>query len=225
MNSPSAALIWEIWRKNRWGFALLVVLFAMCAGLSRVVIQLQKEADRLVSALPKMVEGTLSSGEVLSSLASAPNGLESRLVQFKLGSNVVYKGHLWPDDALKWSTPNGKIGWLRLTLGATTLFEGLLTNDAKLSWSVEGGGQGAVRLGFNPQYSEEVSQATMTAQNWREGVLAWSAMLMGFSFLVVCAIFSGAEPHSVRGFTGIPPRRFTLPVRTSELAGWPIVLG
>ena len=38
MNSPSAALIWEIWRKNRWGFALLLVLLAVCTALSSVVI-------------------------------------------------------------------------------------------------------------------------------------------------------------------------------------------
>jgi hypothetical protein len=140
MNSPSAALVWEIWRKNRWGFVLLIVLLAVCAGLSQVVVTLQRKVDRLVVELP-------------------------------------------------------------------------------LAHAVK---QGVVEIPIEP--SEEVSEATTAAQNWREGVLAWSVILMGFSFLVVCAIFSGAETHTARGFTGIPPRRFTLPVRTSELVGWPIVL-
>src|SRR5438309_11562230 len=128
MNS-SAALIWEIWRKNRWGFALLVVLLAVCMALSGVVVQLQQKVDRLVSAPP--IAAVRSSQPPL---LSAPA-------------------------------------------------------DAEVS---------TVASAANPEFAEEVSQATMIAQSWREGAFAWSAMLMSFSFLVLCVIFASAEPHTAR---------------------------
>src|SRR5438094_5685553 len=36
MNSPTAALAWEIWRKNRFGFLLLFAFLILCLGLGRV---------------------------------------------------------------------------------------------------------------------------------------------------------------------------------------------
>jgi hypothetical protein len=56
MNSPAKALLWEIWRKNRWGFALLVVLFAVCLGLSRYAAYM-KETVSLGANLPLAVAG------------------------------------------------------------------------------------------------------------------------------------------------------------------------
>ena len=48
---------------------------------------------------------------------------------------------------------------------------------------------------------------------------------MGFTLLVLFAIFGAADPHATRGFTGLPTRQFTLPVRTSTLVLTPVLLG
>lgn len=38
MRSPASALNWEIWRKNRWGFAVILGLLAACAALNQAVL-------------------------------------------------------------------------------------------------------------------------------------------------------------------------------------------
>ena len=40
MKSLSAAIAWEIWRKNRWGFGLLGGLVLLCALLNSVLLRL-----------------------------------------------------------------------------------------------------------------------------------------------------------------------------------------
>src|SRR5439155_14143696 len=87
VNSPSLALIWEIWRKNRWGFALLIVMLAVCMVLSRIAVRFQHEAAHLESSLPEVAEATPGSAEIIA-----------RSVQMKLGSRVVYEGELLPGN-------------------------------------------------------------------------------------------------------------------------------
>lgn len=53
MNSPVAALTWEIWRKNRVGFWLLFLFLILCAGLSRLSVHFTIEASRLSGLLAR----------------------------------------------------------------------------------------------------------------------------------------------------------------------------
>src|SRR5207244_895002 len=52
MNSPTAALAWEIWRKNRFGFLLLFAFLILCLGLGRVAAHFAAEASQLSAMLP-----------------------------------------------------------------------------------------------------------------------------------------------------------------------------
>ena len=284
MSSPAMALIWEIWRKNRWGFAAQLLLLAGCAALSLLVAHLTEKAKRLEIGRQILVGGTLGAGRVLpmsptglvaqavqlrlesigfrhktpaapeatgaakaagggqfkadtsavnqasSAETNAPRTMVARFVVFdpkaaKPESTVVYEGILSPNDAFSWSGIAGKENGIRLSLNATNLFEGPLPPNPTLAWSAAGGGKGDIALVLAPQAPEEISLAIYTAERWREAGLAWSAVLMGFSVLVVFGLFGCAEPHAARGFTGLPPRRFTLPVRTGMLVAWPLPLG
>ena len=50
--SPVAALAWEIWRKNRYAFLLLLVFLLVCVGMSRTATHFASEAWRLAATLP-----------------------------------------------------------------------------------------------------------------------------------------------------------------------------
>ncbi|PYK58334.1 MAG: hypothetical protein DME21_15910, partial [Verrucomicrobia bacterium] len=127
MNSPVAALAWEIWRKNRFGFLLLFVFLIVCLGFSTVAAHFAAEASQLSSILP----------------AAAP----------------------------------------------------------------------------------EVIDAITRATDWLSFAGQWSGVLLGLSLLVTLAMFAFAESSRLRGFSGIPSRLFTLPVRTGQLVALPMASG
>ena len=52
LRSPVAALAWEIWRRNRYAFLLLLVFLLLCVGLSRIATHFAAEAWRLAATLP-----------------------------------------------------------------------------------------------------------------------------------------------------------------------------
>src|SRR5262249_19174915 len=135
---------------------------------------------------------------------------------------------------------------LRLTLDSTNLFEGAgQPRGDWLSWAeagaeagrlvmIVGGADGSRKVGEGSKgvvmlrpYQDvtSASVARSVAEYSRESGLAWSVAFLGFSVLVLFVIFGATEPHEGRGFTGIPPRRFTLPVRTTTLVLWPLLLG
>src|ERR1041384_8666241 len=168
MKSASSALVWEIWRKNRWGFALLVVLFVSCAIWSVVVHHLQERAKRLEAG--SVTSGTLTASQVLP---MAHTGNRERDVRFKLNSTVVYEGRFSPNDKLSWK---GDGTSLRLRLNSTNLFEGAgLPQGDRLSWAVvEGDGKGVVML--RPYRDEQTaSVARYVAEDLREAGVAWGA--------------------------------------------------
>ena len=245
MNSPSAALVWEIWRKNRWGFAALILILAMCASLRFYVGHLEGHAEHLKARVGNVFEGTLPTMQVLP---LSPTGLVASTVQLKLESTVIYDGAIRPDDEIAWFGVPGKPDWIRITLNGTNLFEGQRPLISPLSWVEADGSKGRMpispasgmmmneftrgggRKGWMPisplsPVTDEIEGATATAESWRQTALGWSILMIGFSGLVVFGMFGCAEPTSLRGFTGIPPRKFTLPVSTATLVAWPMTLG
>lgn len=323
MSSPSAALIWEIWRKNRWGFAALVILFGVGFGFALHVNHLRAEVTRIENEI-RFSEQIIDASQILP---SSPTGLVPRLVRFKLGrgltsrqgtiariledtdnlkqpsngvlldrssretvfagyvdyvpdpkAKVIYEGLFSSNDQLVWSldSKNAHANAIQISLGNKVLFEGLVPinsiatqpselnqfSEVDLSWGFldevkKGASPHQANLEVsqrenqnsevspipeqldlgkpqrhyvlliprNPIGHEEVAVAWMKAETWRELGLTWSITLMLFSVLVVFGIFSCAEPSSAFGFTGIPPRRFALPVRTETLVFWPVILG
>ena len=71
----------------------------------------------------------------------------------------------------------------------------------------------------------EVIEANARATEWRNVAAGWSGVLFGLSLLVTLAVFAFAESSPMRGFSGIPSRLFTLPVRTGQLVLVPLVSG
>ncbi|MBU6398728.1 MAG: hypothetical protein KGS61_00285 [Verrucomicrobia bacterium] len=235
MNSPATALIWEIWRKNRSGFAALVLLFAVCAGLTAFTGYLT-EIGRVAEAESRpLAEANLIIRSGVGPLRDQPGGF---VVQLNLGATTVYRGPL--TNAVVWSAVPSRPRWIRITMGAETLFEGKVGPNPWLHWAtvdlatgrVDGGSyQIKIRrlqpAGHQSTIAEGASNYGLTwiARDWSQWGLPWSSVLFAFSVLAVFAIFSGTEPNAARGFTGIPPRRFALPVRTSTLVACPILLG
>src|SRR5204863_6519530 len=129
MTSPAAALAWEIWRKNRFGFLLLFVFLIVCLALGRLATHFAAEVEtlQLSSALP----------------VAAP----------------------------------------------------------------------------------EIIEANARAMDWAGQARWWSGVLLGLALLVTLAMFAFAESSSLRGFSGIPFRLFTLPVRTTQLVAVPMASG
>ena len=255
MNTPSSALVWELWRKNRLGFVVLFTVFAMCAALAAFTSWLEQKQAALESHNPNVV--TLAAEGILR---SSPTGLVAERIVLKLNAKTIFDNILGPEDRFEITGLFEDLPKLRIVLAkpyiwvqprssevsstgspetpqgsnatATqpgppqpTVYEGRLPNHPALSWSAADGRNGEVALAFNPSYNEELMLAGARADRWRSISLAWSLGMLTFSLFALFAIFGAAEPNSARGFTGIPPRRFTLPVRTSTLVGWPMGLG
>lgn len=127
MNTPAGALAWEIWRKNRYGFWLLLGLLLACSALSHLAVHFRTEAAQLTSTF---------------------------------------------------------------------------ASDAP-----------------------ELLEAMARAGGLRELANSWGIFLLGGSLLVTFAVFAFVDAHASRGFSGIPPRLFSLPVKTVHLVGLPVILG
>lgn len=184
---------------------------------------MQKQVTRLEASFEDVGVGKLSAAELLQP-STAEDGAET--VQIKVGSSLVYEGVLSAGDVVSWRGfwANAQPG-LRLWLNGTNLFGGPRTVLDFLTFSTARGKQRTILLREIEAHAEQVSLATASAETWRGSVLVWGAVMAGFSILVVFGIFGCAEPHAARGFTGIPARRFTLPVQTGLLVAWPIALG
>ena len=76
MTSPSYGLIWEIWRKNRWGFALLGVLLGLGIAVSRYAVSLQDRANALEASLPLTVGDSLTGTAILTPPHKTPRGAQ-----------------------------------------------------------------------------------------------------------------------------------------------------
>jgi hypothetical protein len=295
MKSPTTALIWELWRKNRWGFDFLVVLLALCAAVSWHAIRLRQEAGRpqqqAEPANAPTASGQLWGQQMLRASNGAAAGRVVRLTltwpaateaprmsdqarrEFykryhipvprrtpvaprnaarQVSAPVVYQGPLSAQDVLSWSVSPGQsyrfFGGayrLRVSLNGKVIFEGSIPSlGTALHCSILNGAHRFTPAGMRLIPSQQQSAALALAEDelaaasagkaalawaeadvWRSAGLEWGTVLFGFSILVAFAIFGCSEAHPRIGFTGIPPREFTLPVRTETLVLWPSLVG
>jgi len=366
MTSPSSALIWEIWRKNRWGFVLLLVLLAAGASVALYAIGLRQRVNEFEKSLLDTQGDVIPGSAVLAPTNATPRAsaqpptptrsaytmdprmlaryglvpppsatnpaptsatpsepsqpptparsaytmdprmlarygllprdsatrpeaetLKPQVVRFSFGTNIIYDGVIQPKDVLAYAGLPGREGIVRFTLNGRRLFEGplkagaghalgdspslpttapevavttppvaaeqtkpsrdtdLSPNSASalafggirfrapqdlggtstLTWTRADGQQDSRQVTLRREYSPELGELASAASNWHDWASAWGGVLLGASFLILCSIFAGAEPHPARGFTGIPTRRFTLPVSTTHLVGQPMGLG
>jgi hypothetical protein len=224
--SPALALPWEMWRRNRWGLLLLPPVLLICAGLSWQARRLQSRATLLTNQNPNHL--------VIPSEALLPKNLPSsnrQTLRLSFGPKVVYDGPIQPGESLLVEGLFENAFELQIALQSAQnsperqiLFHGPFRSRT-LNWSTSDGRSGRVTLNFDPDFPQQVQLATSAADGWCEAGLFWSVVLFAFGYLVILGVSGVAEPHSRLGFTGIPPRRFTLPVSTALLAGIPLAAG
>ncbi|MHC1763488.1 MAG: hypothetical protein AB9869_04160 [Verrucomicrobiia bacterium] len=222
MKSPSSALIWELWWRNRWGIALLGA-FLLAGALANIwVARLDARGGRLQAEFRERTRGSMSLGEL-------QQRLEGELVPthatIRIGPRQ-YTRPIAPGDQLHWTgnlagdmSPVITVTWNEVALAER---EPLFHNITVL---LSDGGKRTLSFGPSMACAERAAAAWFRAQSWRNAGLSWSIASVAFSLLIVFAMFSSTEPHPKLGFTGIPPRRFALPVATWILVCWPVVLG
>jgi hypothetical protein len=222
MKSPSSALIWELWWRNRWGIALLGALLLVGILANVLVASLDARVGRLQAEFRERMQGSLSLGELQPPLEGE---LAANQATINIGGRQ-YTRSIAPGDQLHWTgdlagdmSPLITVAWNDVALVES---EPLPLN---VTVTVSGGGKRTLYFGPSMVCAERAAAAWFSAQFWRNAGLSWSIASVGFSLLIVFAMFSSTEPHPKLGFTGIPPRRFALPVATWMLVCWPVVLG
>lgn len=224
MNSPVRALIWEIWWRNRWGFVLLLGLWVGGVALRLGVGYFERSDRALRAAFEARTRGTLLVDEVLPRSEAGPVAAEGRIQVGRSG----YSGLLSPGDRFAWMGQAGFGGQPQIISARLNDLEFCQPDQlpAQISLTAEGGGRRTIHFGQTVySLSEQIADATVRVWSCRRIAVLWSILSIAFSYCVLCAAFATAEPHSQRGFTGIPSRRFALPVTTWTLVGWPLGLG
>lgn len=109
-----------------------------------------------------------------------------------------------------------------LTRNAGALTEAVptpLVRDAADQWRNLAESEG-IRL-----LEEQADLALQRAAVWRSAASALAPMSFIACVLLLFGGLAGVEPSPLRGFTGIPPRKFVLPVTVTRLIIGPIALG
>ena len=220
MRSPSGALLWELWRKNRWGLALSLLFLLICAGLRLHVAALEQRVTGLQAEFQRLTTGSLDIGELL-----AKTGAMESDGTIRIGASG-YDGPLRVGDKLSWTGTlvGGMDPRLRVVLNETELV-GAAQLPPQMPVRIEGEASRTISFAQGLEYADKAGAATVAADSRREESLIWSVISLCLSYLILFAGLSLAEPDAARGFTGIPPRQFALPVRTGLLVFWPLGLG
>ena len=232
MKTYSRALVWELWRKNRWGLLLVALLLAICAAGAAAVHQLDLTANRCRDQLNESLSGSTSLADLFPK--SANGQVLPATGRVKLGNRILYEGPFSPTDRLSWSGAERDLDSLGLPFMPVNTVQLFLNEhqvtqplpvQPQLTISLTDGGKRTISFAAAFDLSNRLSDAILRAAGWRQTVYFTSVVAIAFSILAVLAIFGAAEPSSTRGFTGIPPRQFALPVPTAALVLWPVLLG
>jgi hypothetical protein len=198
MNSPAAAIAWEIWRKNRYGFLLLLIFLMVCVGLSQIARHYAAEVEQLTS----------ESAHATTTMSREGTRHEAP------GRGATRPDTAGPTEA----SPDSLRGDGRpLPVPSPDQRKPLPTSP---SGSLMG--YGVPPLLPTPP---ELGEAELQANYWAESATGWSGVLLSLSLLVSLAAFAFTESTPLRGFSGVPSRLFTLPVRTGQLIAVPMALG
>ncbi len=221
MNSASKALVWRFWRKNRSGFILLLILLGFCGGLRVCLEQASSRLRAKQGHFARESQGTVSVKEFLTSRDGTKVG--SATIQVGLSG---YSGIVNPQDELVWSGVllGGTVPVLRASIGTNEICQ---TEPLPpfLTIRMNNGTRRTVQFERAQDLAAEISGLSARLDDWRAAAWVWSILCTGFSVLVLYAVFAAAESNGVRGFTGMPPAWFTLPLTTAQLAFWPVGLG
>ena len=186
---------------------------------------LDREAQRLAASDPN--RGTFAIEQLMAGPkpVHAPERLRLKQGKQELCETLVQPGQLLDIEAIY----NGRPMLLvRLRTEGTppqTLYDGPLRARGKLIWTLTDGRTGALPLAFDPGFKEAIALAALDAEHGRDVALGWSLALLTAALLMLLGIFGLAEPTRLRGFTGLPPRRYTLPVSTGSLVLHPVLVG
>ena len=99
MNSPARALVWELFWKNRWGFTLLLFLFALCGVFRLFIGHLQAEALRAAAAFPSVSSGSLWVSDLLPETASKAT---LKKIEIRADGNLMWSGLLRANARISW---------------------------------------------------------------------------------------------------------------------------
>lgn len=222
MKSPSSALIWELWWRNRWGLALLGVLLLVGAMANVLVDRLNAGVGRLQAEFRERTQGSLSLSELQPPIEGE---LAASQATIRIGG-TQYTRPIAPGDQLHWTgdlagdmSPHITVAWSDVALVER---EPLPLN---ITVAVSDGGKRTLYFGPSMECAQRAAGAWFRAQICRNAGMTYSVAAAGFSLLIVFAMFSATESHPKLGFTGIPPRRFALPVPTWMLLCGPLLLG
>jgi hypothetical protein len=185
--------------------------------------RLQQELERMAATDPN--RGAFS----LEQLLSKPGAEWPQRLSLKQGKQVLCEivpkpGELLEVEGIFTDKLQLHVGLRSVGESLQTLYNGPLRTRGKLIWSTDDGRSGTLPLAFDPGFREAIALATLDAEQWRDSGLIWSVMLLGCALLMLLGIFGLAEPSRARGFTGIPPRRFALPVPTTLLVLHPVLI-
>jgi hypothetical protein len=124
-----------------------------------------------------------------------------------------------PMSALAWEI------WRKNRYGFWLLFGLLLACSALTRLAVHFGTEAAQLATTLATDAPELIEAMARASGLREMANSWGIFLFGGSLLVTFAVFAFVDAHASRGFSGIPSRLFSLPVKTVHLVGLPVIAG
>ena len=229
MRASMVALSWELWRRNRWGVAALLILLASGLAARSFVGHYQAKVVRLQAEVTASeYHGSLGPRDVLQRNGSR---YIEREMKFWFGGRMFDVGTFTANDELTWTIHGTTDTYFLVAarIHGTNIVHDLLVPYLDVIRWTEAKGHKQRETPWAPQELidrvNEADAAGNAVGEWRGPAMWWAILMYGCSVLALFNIFGLAEPHAARGFTGMPPRWFTLPVGTRALVAVPVVWG
>lgn len=246
MNAAIRALGWELWARNRWGLVALLAIWLMVCSMawaSHARLSWLQQAQR------ESMESTERATEKLHAKLREADEPEVRALRAEEAAKVKHLRELQGRGGVLMRrfglmpTPGGRavVPPVRSEAAAATSPETLKEIADTQAALTEVRNRIFERTQRNPATAESrrlrnelsereenyhiVSMQLQSAASWVDVVRAMAVVSLGGVFLAVCGVMARTEANSVRGFSGMPTRLFTLPVSTRDLVRLPVGVG